>query len=140
MSYSMKLSDEERKELRLAKKAKINELRKKLSELSEDQRNAIAEKYGIVTVEGHPLTPHNQCFLVAQGELNFTIVAGYKQWQKSGRSVRKGEHGFLIFVPSIKKSENSSEEISSDDNPQFFTATVFDISQTELINKKSEAA
>lgn len=107
--------------------------------MTEEQRQAVADKYGIVTVEGHLLTPHNQCFLVAQSEINFSIVGGFQQWKKAGRIVRKGEHGFLIFVPSKAKEENNPEMISDDENVHFFTATVFDISQTEVI-AKSEAA
>ena len=127
-----------KQQLRQEKKEKIIRIRKTLSEMSEENRQAIADKYGIVTVEGHLLTPHNQCFIVAQSEINFSIVGGFQQWKKAGRIVRKGEHGFLIFVPSKTKQENS-EMISDDGNVHFFTATVFDISQTEVI-AKSEAA
>ena len=121
------------------KKEKIIRIRKTLSEMTEGQSQAVADKLGIVTVEGHLLTPHNQCFLVAQSEINFTIVGGFQQWKKAGRIVRKGEHGFLIFVPSKAKKEANSEMISDDENVHFLTATVFDISQTEVI-AKSEAA
>ena len=143
------LTQEQKEQYRKEKKEKIIRIRKTLSEMTEEQRQAIADKFGIVTVEGHLLTAHNQCFLVAQSELNFSIVGGYKQWQKAGRSVRKGEHGFYIFVPSKSKEESlvspnggensaresvpSGEVSSDDDTPFFFTAVVFDISQTELI-------
>ena len=135
------LTQEQKEQYRKEKKEKIIRIRKTLSEMTEKQRQAIADKFGIVTVEGHSLTAHNQCFLVAQSELNFSIVGGYKQWQKAGRSVRKGEHGFYIFVPSKTKeeSENSAEVSADDETPFFFTAVVFDISQTEAI-AKSEAA
>jgi hypothetical protein len=133
------LSQEQKQQLRQEKKEKVIRIRKTLSEMSEEQRQAIADKFGIVTVEGHLLTPHNQCFLVAQSEINFSIVGGFQQWKKAGRIVRKGEHGFLIFVPSKAKQENNSEMISDEEDVHFFTATVFDISQTEVI-AKSEAA
>jgi hypothetical protein len=133
------LSEEQKHQKRQEKKEKIIKIRKTLSEMSEKQRQAVADKFGIVTVEGHLLTPHNQCFLVAQSEINFTIVGGFQQWKKTGRIVRKGEHGFLIFVPSKTKQEENSEMMSDDENIHFFTATVFDISQTEVI-AKSEAA
>ena len=132
------LSEEQKQQFRQEKKEKIIRIRKTLAEMTEEQRQAIADKFGIVTVEGHLLTPHNQCFLVAQSEINFTIVGGYQQWKKFGRIVRKGQHGFLIFVPSKAKHENS-EMISDEDDVHFFTATVFDISQTEVI-AQSEAA
>lgn len=133
------LSQEQKQQLRQVKKEKIIRIRKTLSEMTEEQRQAVANKFSIVTVEGHLLTPHNQCFLVAQSEINFSIVGGFQQWKKAGRIVRKGEHGFLIFVPSKTKQENNSEMISDEEDVHFFTATVFDISQTEAI-AKSEAA
>jgi hypothetical protein len=134
------LTQEQKEQYRQEKKEKIIRIRKTLSEITEEQRQAIADKFGIVTVEGHLLTAHNQCFLVAQSEINFSIVGGYKQWQKAGRSVRKGEHGFYIFVPSKQKEDEANPEINtSDETPSFFTAVVFDISQTEAITK-SEAA
>lgn len=139
-------STEEKLCRKLEKKERIIKIRKSLSELSEEQRQAIADKFGVITVEGHLLTPYNQCFLVAQSEINFTVVGGFQQWKKAGRVVRKGEHGFLIFVPSKTKQElvspqggDNSEMISDDEDVHFFTATVFDISQTEAI-AKSEAA
>ena len=133
------LSEEQKQIKRQEKKEKIIRIRKTLSEMSEEQRQAIAEKYGIVTVEGHLLTPHNQCFLVAQSEINFTVVGGFQQWKKTGRIVRKGEHGFLILVPSKTNQEQNSEMIFDDEDVRFFSATVFDVSQTEVI-EKSEAA
>jgi hypothetical protein len=138
----MKLNEQEKAQLRQEKKEKIIKIRKTLSELSEEQRQAIADKYGIVTVEGHLLTPHNQCFLVAQSEMNFTVVGGFQQWRKAGRSVRKGEHGFLIFVPSRQQeTENPVDNfLESDEDVKFYTATVFDISQTEVIVQQNEAA
>ena len=133
------LSEEQKQQKRQEKKDKIIHIRKTLSEMSEEQRQAIADKYGIVTVEGHLLTPHNQCFLVAQSEINFTVVGGFQQWKKAGRIVRKGEHGFLILVPSKTNQEQNSEMISDDEDVKFYSATVFDISQTEVL-AKSEAA
>ena len=135
------LTQEQKEQYRKEKNEKIIRIRKTLSEMTEEQQQAVADKFGIVTVEGHLLTAHNQCFLVAQSELNFSIVGGYRQWQKAGRSVRKGEHGFYIFVPSKTKeeSENSAEVSSDDETPFFFTAVVFDISQTEAI-ANTEAA
>jgi hypothetical protein len=133
------LSEEKKQQKRQEKKEKILRIRKTLSEMTEEQRQAVTDKFGIVTAEGHLLTPHNQCFLVAQSEINFTIVGGFQQWKKAGRIVRKGEHGFLIFVPSKAKQEDNSEMISDEEDVHFFTATVFDISQTEVI-AKSEVA
>ncbi|MEW6702692.1 MAG: ArdC-like ssDNA-binding domain-containing protein [Bacteroidota bacterium] len=133
------LSQEQKQQMKQDKKEKIIRIRKTLSEMSEEQRQAIADKFGIVTVEGHLLTVHNQCFLVAQSEINFTVVGGFQQWKRVGRIVRRGEHGFLILVPSKTNQEQNSEIISDDEVVKFFSATVFDISQTEVM-AKSEVA
>ncbi len=135
------LTQEQKTQFRKEKREKIIRIRKTLSEMSEEQRQAIADKFGIVTVEGHLLTPHNQCFLVAQSEINYTVVGGFQQWKKAGRIVRKGEHGFLILVPSKQKDENEIDNyIADDEDVKFYTATVFDISQTEPINQHEIAA
>jgi len=127
------LTEVQKQQLRQEKKEKIIQIRKTLSEMTEEQRQAIADKFGIVTVEGHLLTSHNQCFLVAQSEINFSIVGEFLQWKKAGRVVRKGEHGFLIFVPLKTKQENS-EMFSDDEDIKFYTVTVFDISQTDFLS------
>lgn len=148
-------TEDQKKQYRSEKKNKIIALRKMLSQMPEDQRQAVAEKFGIVTVEGHQLTPYNQCFLISQSNINFSIVGGFQQWRKAGRTVKKGEHGFLILVPS--KNRESSEKspldvpmgkeedqnidnfILDDEDIRFYSATVFDISQTEplenVVNK-----
>lgn len=59
-----------------------------------------------------------------------TMVAGFRQWKKKGRWVRKGERAIHILAPGIKKVEDG--EGDEDRIIQyFFTVTVFDISQTE---------
>ncbi|MEW5844124.1 MAG: ArdC family protein [Bacteroidota bacterium] len=142
------LTQEQKTRSRKEKREKLIRIRKTLSEMSEEQRQAVANKFGIVTVEGHLLTPHNQCFLVAQSEINFTVVGGFQQWKKAGRVVRKGEHGFLILVPSKQKDKNEIDNyIADDEDIKFYSATVFDISQTDLLvsdnnnkNEQKEAA
>ena len=133
------LSQKQKQQLRQEKKEKIIRIRKTLSEMTEEQRQAVADKFGIVTVEGHLLTPHNQCFLVAQSEINFSIIGGFQQWKKAGRIVRKGEHGFLILVPSKSQHDEKSEIVSDEEDVRFFSASVFDISQTEVITKSEVA-
>ena len=131
------LSEQEKIEYREKKKSRIQAIRKTLSEMTEEKRTELIEKFGIVvTIEGHPLTPHNTCFLYAQTEKPITVVGGFQQWRKAGRTVKKGEHSLLIFVPSTKGKE---EQPANEEDVFFFTANVFDITQTELI-AQSEAA
>ena len=132
----MKFTEEEKAKYRAEKKEKIIKLRSILKGMTVDQRQDLADQYGIVTIEGHPLTPYNQCFLLSQAELKFTVVGGFQQWRKAGRTVLKGEKGFLIFVPSGNKKDDSTQL----EDVFFFTATVFDISQTHEIEQEKENA
>ena len=109
-------------------------IRKTLQAMDNAQKEAIVSKFGIITVDGHPLSVFNTCFLFNQNtgnEVPISMVGGYKQWQKSGRQVKKGTHSFVILVPSVKQIEISETETDLDVN--FYSANVFDITQTEEI-------
>jgi hypothetical protein len=112
-----------------ARKAKVSELAKKLHDLSEDQKmELVASCGGISTIEGRTLSLNNTCLILFQADGTIpTVVGGYRQWQREGRQVRKGERGSIIWVPSQAQSENEDE----DPELRFYTVTVFDISQTE---------
>ncbi|MGY3717932.1 ArdC-like ssDNA-binding domain-containing protein [Sutcliffiella cohnii] len=62
-----------------------------------------------------------------------TYVAGFKEWQKMGRYVKKGEKGIKILAPMhIRKiQENENEEEETINYIRYKTVSVFDISQTE---------
>jgi N-terminal domain of anti-restriction factor ArdC len=111
------------------KKSKISNLMKKLSDLPAEKREELSLTLGITNPEGHQLTPRNQCLIYFQNveEVSISVVAGYKQWQKFQRQVKKGSHGFLIAVPSGNKGKEDDE----DGEIFFLYKTVFDISQTE---------
>ena len=118
------------------KKERIKQLVKKLAEFSDEQRELIAQKFGIRNPEGHLLSGRNMMLLYLQAEDKpLSIVAGFQQWKKYNRFVKKGEHGYLIAVPAnIKKSE--AEQCSgiptgeAEDPEYFIYKSVFDISQT----------
>ena len=64
-----------------------------------------------------------------------SVVAGFQQWKKYNRFVKKGERGYLIAVPAnIKKTETeqcSGIPTGEADDPEYFIyKSVFDISQT----------
>ena len=84
------------------KKQKISKIIKQLAELPAEKREELSSKLGIINPEGHMLTPRNQCLIYFQNvdDISISVVAGYKQWQKFERQVKKGSHGFLIAVPS----------------------------------------
>ena len=124
------------------KKERIKQLVKKLAEFSDEQRELIAQKFGIRNPEGHLLSGRNMMLLYLQAENKpLSVVAGFQQWKKYNRFVKKGEHGYLIAVPAnIKKTEGEKEP----EDPEYFIyKSVFDISQTteqQQETNESEAA
>lgn len=113
------------------KRNRIKELRERFANLSDDERTELANRGIVKTVEGRTLSGHNTVLLYLQANgVQPTVVGGYNQWIKAGRQVQKGQHAFVIFVPKGEKDE--------DDNivevERFFTANVFDITQTEPID------
>ena len=113
----------------LNRREKISLLNKQITSLSEEKKNQIAKKLGVVNIEGKYYSLHNQLLLSMQID-NPTVVAGFKQWQESKRKIKKGEHGALILFPVGSKDNNGLVE----EPTNFLTATVFDISQTEEMN------
>lgn len=59
-----------------------------------------------------------------------TYVANYRQWQKLGRYVKKGETAIKIWQPRFLKQENDDGELESV-FAGFRLTSVFDISQTD---------
>jgi antirestriction protein ArdC len=104
----------------------------------------------------HNYSARNCLWLLAQAEqrkMELGQVASYRAWQKMGRNVNKGEHGYKVLAPIVYKHEKSAEEIEADrrnvgaiksstglpadpDAPTerhvrgFRLETVFDVSQT----------
>ncbi|PSR35783.1 MAG: hypothetical protein C7B44_12430 [Sulfobacillus thermosulfidooxidans] len=84
--------------------------------------------------------------LIALQRPDATYVAGYKQWQKLGRWVKKGEKGLTIFAPILRRAQPDesapTDPPSATDAPAappspsptvvgFRAVTVFDVSQTD---------
>lgn len=97
--------------------------------LDGNKKSAICESMPVMNPEGRRLSEPNTVFLAFQSNLKFTVVAGFKQWMKHGRCVKKGQHGNFIFIPALNKSkkEDGSTEAEVE---KFLVARVFDISQT----------
>ncbi len=70
-----------------------------------------------------------------------TLVAGFRQWLKAGRCVRKGEHGASIWVPiGGRKVIDETGTLTTDtggDKPGFIAGSVFDIGQTDELSDKA---
>ena len=113
------------------KKSRIQLLMRQLKSMDEGEQEVIAGELNIKNPEGHILSAKNQCLLVFQaGDNPLSVVAGFKQWQKHGRIVSKGSKGYLIAVPSKTKEKEENEE---EDELFFIFKTVFDVSQTEVL-------
>lgn len=129
---------QEQKDKAAARRERFRELARVVGELTDEQRAALAMKAGIRTIEGHELTPLNQCLLVSQRD-RVSVVGGFVQWKKAGRAVRKGESGLSIWVPIAKRGggklpdKTTGEGGDSSGRPGFIMGTVFDITQTDPI-------
>lgn len=90
----------------------------------------------ITAARFHDYSFGNWLLMWAQAEprgATVTRPAGYRTWQKLGRQVRKGERGYRILAPMIRRV---SREDTKTDEPErivtgFRVVSVFDVSQTE---------
>jgi hypothetical protein len=110
--------------------------------LTPDVLAEFADNFPISNPEGHMLSGKNISFLKFQAgdKINFTVVAGYRQWLKFDRQVRKGQHGFWIFIPAMIKTkvEENGSSRTVEEFDRFLMAKVFDISQTWDINSMGD--
>lgn len=116
------------------KKDRIRDLRKKLANLTDEQKAAIIKNSMVLSIQGTPLSIHNTMLLYLQSDTIHTqpsVVGGYRQWQEQGKQVKKGEKSMMIWAPTNRKKDESKEE--NDEDITFFPVNVFDISQTETI-------
>ncbi|MFZ4569776.1 MAG: ArdC-like ssDNA-binding domain-containing protein [Bacteroidales bacterium] len=110
-------------------------------ELDGSFKDQIINSMPVMNPEGRILSDANIVFLAWQSKIQFTIVAGFRQWLKHGRCVKKGQHGNCIFIPAMNKERNRNadgSETVSEELQRFLVATVFDISQTFEITEKEE--
>jgi len=127
-------------------KKSLSQLRSEFFEyfksLTPDVLAEFADNFPISNPEGHMLSGKNISFLKFQAgdKINFTVVTGYRQWLKFDRQVRKGQHGFWIFIPAMIKTrvEENGSSRTVEEFDRFLMAKVFDISQTWDINSKGD--
>lgn len=62
-----------------------------------------------------------------------TLCAGFRQWNKYNRYVKRGEHGIAILAPWFGKKEVKQDngEVEEESVVRFFPVHVFDLSQTD---------
>ena len=119
------------------RRARFKQLWKQVANMPELERVQLANKLGIVTVEGAALSPRNQCLIALQSPAA-SVVGGFRQWIKQGRCVKKGEHGAMIWCPTGTRNTqttaddpNSQAQADSGNDVYFIIGTVFDIGQTQ---------
>ena len=127
---------------RAERKEKFAAIVKKVADMSEAERDALAARIEVVNVDGHTLSRRNQLLIALQLGCNSTIVGGFRQWIKQGRCVRKGQHGASILFPRhpAEKAMNDAardQEHTVEGKLMFLSGTVFDISQTDEIKDQT---
>ena len=132
------------------RRERFTALAKRVAEMSDDERAALVAHVGaVVTCEGRALSAHNSCLVLTQLP-TASMVGGFRQWKAHGRSVRKGEHGLMIWVPTSRK-ENAEPTAGptqpAGDAPAegegkragFVMGTVFDVTQTDPTGERNRS-
>ena len=122
----------EQKQATAERRDRFKALVKKVASMTPDERKKlVATTPGIMTVERHTLSPVNSILIMMQNP-EATIVGGFNQWIKNGRTVRKGEHGASIWIPLNKAGAGTNDQ---PDELHFGSGTVFDITQTRELEE-----
>ena len=79
----------------------------------------------------------NNLLLVMAQMPEASRIAGFRSWQTRGRSVKRGEKGIRILGYAKKKIEEENDKGETEDRyiEYFPPLSVFDISQTEIIDE-----
>lgn len=114
------------------RRERMRELADTIAAMPEEKRAELAAQSGVITIEGHPLSPTNTCMVALQLP-TATVVGGFQQWRRAGRHVRKGEHALSIWIPLGPRTAAESPEVGELDKPRprFILGSVFDVSQTD---------
>jgi N-terminal domain of anti-restriction factor ArdC len=140
---NMKQLTEQQLAARDERRTHFRALVKQLAELTDEERAARLRGFGFIKLSTQaPYSPANSLLIAFQSAnvARPTILGGFAEWLKKGRAVRKGEHGYMIWIPmGAKKQEVQAVDTSGAlttmlqeaSDVRFFIGTVFDISQTE---------
>ena len=118
------------------RRAMLTELAAKASLMTPEELKAFLP-VEVMTIEQKTLSLKNT-YLVLHQLPTSTIVGGFDQWKRAGRSVKKGSKALGIWVPL--KPRSSAASASPDDKKPAFRFTfgnVFDISQTEPVQQEA---
>jgi len=125
-------------------------LHKSISEQVEKLQSSEGWKKFITFASNFHNYSTNNLFLIMSQCEHATAVAGFRQWQKMGRQVRKGEKSIKIFgyaelkikpteptEDTDEKEDRENSEAKTKKLPYFPILSVFDISQTDPIDPNS---
>lgn len=144
MAYRKNITPEQKAKAE-ERRARFKQLVKQVSQMTDAERFEMIARVGaVVTCEGRALSPTNTvlCLMQLPG---VSMVGGFKQWLRQGRSVVKGQHGISIWIPCVRKGTAEHFEINGraeGDAPSetyFTSGTVFDISQTQPVEMEVAA-
>ncbi|HBA73053.1 MAG TPA: hypothetical protein DCZ63_12955 [Geobacter sp.] len=122
------------------KRQRMRELAKRISGMTPEQQAQAIGSTSITTIAGHALSVHNQLMVMYQG-CKASVVGGFDQWRKADRIVRKGEHGYGIWVPiGAPKLEEGKPQTTDAGDLHFALASIFGIDQTEGVTAESRSA
>lgn len=116
---------------------------KTLGKMSDVERFELSKRVSIGSCEGYGYSPCNQ-MLIAMQCPTATVLGGFRQWKKLGRTVKRGEHGHMIWVPTVyEKTDDIPQpsEVDGEERPKgvrFIIGTIFDISQTSDLSEEAE--
>lgn len=105
---------------------KLDELADKICQ-DPDQLSEFIERWS----NGFHSYSINNTILAWMQRPDFTLLAGYKAWQKHGRQVRKGERAIRILAPMTRKIKSDKDDEETVLIRGFRPVSVFDVSQTE---------
>ena len=122
------------KEQKTAWRANMSKLAAKIKIMTDiEKREYIRQNPCIETCLGHTLSCYNTIFLLYQiGKKPVSMVGGFRQWQKVGRKVIKGQHAIgHIYVPINVPKLDDDRDIEQPDKVHFKLVPMFDVAQTE---------
>jgi antirestriction protein ArdC len=111
---------------------KLNELAADLV-LDKDKLKAFGERW---KAGFHPYSFYNMLLIWSQ-KFDATLCAGFNQWKKHKRFVKRGEKALWVLAPGftkvIKKDEETGANVETEEKQIafFFPVPVFDYSQTD---------
>jgi hypothetical protein len=120
-------------------RAAVNAARARLSEAAKElEANAPANIDRAVAILSQ-YSRRNVALILAQaaerGRDIPAAVAGFHEWRKAGRIVRKGSQGYFIYAPIVRK-----DDLEDGASPSGFTVRhVFDVADTDALADDSPA-